>query len=145
MNSVRQAFNLFSGHAFGLNGGKVVHVNGGLLNLRELVFKDLAGIDYAHRNYGATGLLGNLEASGVEFKKRVRTLVTRTFGEDADAGTFTHKVNTFVNHLKTAAKILSVKKDGGDVDAITASTITSRAYSLAVKNAVEAFKTIKGE
>lgn len=30
---------------------------------------------------------------------------------------------------------LSVKKDGGDVDAITASTITSRAYSLAVQNA----------
>lgn len=44
-----------------------------------------------------------------------------------------------------SAKILSVKKDGGDVDAITASTITSRAYTLAVKNAVEAFKTIKGE
>lgn len=42
-------------------------------------------------------------------------------------------------------KILTVKKDGGDVDAITASTITSRAYSLAVKNAVDAFKTIKGE
>lgn len=45
----------------------------------------------------------------------------------------------------TASKNLSVKKDGGDVDAITASTITSRAYALAVKNAVEAFKTIKGE
>jgi len=30
---------------------------------------------------------------------------------------------------------LTVKKDGGDVDAITASTITSRAYSLAVLNA----------
>ena len=44
-----------------------------------------------------------------------------------------------------ASKILSVKKDGGDVDAITASTITSRAYSLAVKKEVEAFKTIKGE
>ena len=44
-----------------------------------------------------------------------------------------------------AEKILSVKKDGGDIDAITASTITSRAYALAVKNAVEAFKTIKGE
>jgi electron transport complex protein RnfG len=42
-------------------------------------------------------------------------------------------------------KILSVKKDGGDVDAITASTITSRAYALAVKNAVEAFATIQGE
>lgn len=33
-------------------------------------------------------------------------------------------------------KILSVKKDGGDVDAITASTITSRAYAKAVANAV---------
>lgn len=43
-----------------------------------------------------------------------------------------------------SSKILAVKKDGGDVDAITASTITSRAYTLAVKNAVEAFKTING-
>lgn len=37
-------------------------------------------------------------------------------------------------------KILKVKKDNGDIDAITASTITSRAYALAVKNAVEAAK-----
>ncbi len=43
-----------------------------------------------------------------------------------------------------AEKILAVKKDNGDVDAITASTITSRAYTLAVKNAVEALKTITG-
>ena len=35
-------------------------------------------------------------------------------------------------------KILSVKKDGGDVDAITASTITSRAYTRAVALAVAA-------
>lgn len=34
-------------------------------------------------------------------------------------------------------KKLSVRKDGGDVDAITASTITSRAYTLAVSNAVK--------
>ena len=32
-------------------------------------------------------------------------------------------------------KKLEVKKDGGDVDAITAATITSRAYALAVSNA----------
>lgn len=31
---------------------------------------------------------------------------------------------------------LAVRKDGGDIDAITASTITSRAYTLAVANAV---------
>ena len=42
-----------------------------------------------------------------------------------------------------AEKILSVKKDGGDVDAITASTITSRAYTEAVKNAVNAVKALE--
>lgn len=39
---------------------------------------------------------------------------------------------------------LTVKKDGGDVDAITASTITSRAYTLAVSNAVEFVKNMEG-
>ena len=34
---------------------------------------------------------------------------------------------------------LSVKKDGGNIDAITASTITSRAFCDAVKNAYDAF------
>ena len=57
-----------------------------------------------------------------------------------------HYARAYSCHLWTVAqKILSVKKDGGDVDAITASTITSRAYALAVKNAVEAFATIQGE
>ena len=44
-----------------------------------------------------------------------------------------------------SVKMLTVKKDGGDVDAITASTITSRAYSSSIRNAVEAFRQIKGE
>ena len=44
-----------------------------------------------------------------------------------------------------AIKKLSVKKDGGDVDAITASTITSRAYTLAVENALKVFETIGGQ
>ena len=39
-------------------------------------------------------------------------------------------------------KKLLVKKDGGDVDAITASTITSRAYTLAVQNAIYALTTL---
>lgn len=41
-----------------------------------------------------------------------------------------------------AVKKLSVKKDGGDVDAITASTITSRAYTQAVSQALEVFESI---
>jgi electron transport complex protein RnfG len=36
---------------------------------------------------------------------------------------------------------LTVSKDGGQVDAITASTITSRAFLLAVNNAYSAYKT----
>ncbi len=37
---------------------------------------------------------------------------------------------------------LTVRKDGGDVDAITASTITSRAYALAVSQARSLVKTL---
>lgn len=44
--------------------------------------------------------------------------------------------------LDPSATKLSVKKDGGDIDAITASTITSRAYTLAVANAVKVFAAI---
>ena len=42
-------------------------------------------------------------------------------------------------------KKIAVRKDGGDIDAITASTITSRAYALAVSNAVTLVKTLEGQ
>jgi electron transport complex protein RnfG len=41
-----------------------------------------------------------------------------------------------------AEKTLAVKKDGGDVDAITASTITSRAYADGLALAVKVFHAI---
>ena len=41
-------------------------------------------------------------------------------------------------------KKLGVKKDGGDVDAITASTITSRAYTNGLATAVNVFNAIVG-
>ncbi|WP_028912963.1 RnfABCDGE type electron transport complex subunit G [Prevotella sp. MA2016] len=41
---------------------------------------------------------------------------------------------------QTPAEPLTVSKDGGKVDAITASTITSRAFLLAVNNAYNAYK-----
>ena len=44
--------------------------------------------------------------------------------------------------LDPAVKNVSVRKDGGDLDAITASTITSRAYALAVANAVAVYKQL---
>lgn len=42
-------------------------------------------------------------------------------------------------------KALTVSKDGGDVDAITASTITSRAFLNAVNNAYQAYKGNAGD
>jgi electron transport complex protein RnfG len=41
---------------------------------------------------------------------------------------------------KSPAEALTVSKDGGQVDAITASTITSRAFLKAVNNAYNAYK-----
>lgn len=61
------------------------------------------------------------------------------------------KCNTdakFMNQWKgfdPSVKKLSVTKDGGDVDAITASTITSRAYTLAVENALRVFEKLGGQ
>ena len=46
--------------------------------------------------------------------------------------------------LDPAAKKLYVKKDGGDIDAITASTITSRAYVSGVATAVNVLATVQG-
>ena len=46
---------------------------------------------------------------------------------------------------KNPAEPLIVSKDGGQVDAITASTITSRAFLLAVNNAYQAYKATPAE
>ena len=45
-------------------------------------------------------------------------------------------------NFNPSEKELSVKKDGGDIDAITASTITSRAYVSAVEAAVTVYDAI---
>lgn len=48
-------------------------------------------------------------------------------------------------NLDPSVTSLSVKKDGGDIDAITAATITSRAYTATVALALDVFKAIAGE
>ena len=103
MNSVGEFFFVFFGKIHGIDGGKIFHVNGGALNLRELVFEDFTGIGNTYGNDGATGFLRNLETSGMELKERVGAFVACAFGEDADAGAFFDKLDTSVNHLKAAA------------------------------------------
>ena len=66
---------------------------------------------------------------------------SETPGLGAKCTTDEHFIAQF-RGLDPSVKTLAVKKDGGDLDAITASTITSRAYALAVANAVNVFKQI---
>lgn len=47
--------------------------------------------------------------------------------------------------MSPAATKFLVKQDGGDIDAITASTITSRAFTSGVAEAYKVYLTIKGE
>lgn len=54
-------------------------------------------------------------------------------------------VTTSIVGRNPADMKMSVKKDGGDVDAITASTISSRAYVRAVDMAYEVFKSVAGD
>ena len=51
----------------------------------------------------------------------------------------TDKANQSIIGLNPAEKNMTVSKDGGDVDAITAATITSRAFLRAVNRAYEAY------
>lgn len=67
---------------------------------------------------------------------------SETPGLGAKCETDTH----FLGQFEGLAPDVPVKlaKDGGSLDAITASTITSRAYTLAVSNAVELVKSLGG-
>ena len=56
----------------------------------------------------------------------------------------TEEESLFRTQFKGFKGRLAVKKDGGDLDAITASTITSRAFTLAVKQAVELVSSLNG-
>ena len=65
---------------------------------------------------------------------------TETPGLGAKADTWFQKGEKGDIVGKSPAEPLTVSKDGGQVDAITASTITSRAFLLAVNNAYNAYK-----
>ena len=57
----------------------------------------------------------------------------------------TEEGSHFRTQWKNFAGKFAVRKDGGDIDAITASTITSRAYTKAVAQAVALVKGFNGE
>ncbi len=69
-------------------------------------------------------------------------VLAETPGLGAKVADTDNPVKTSIVGRNAADIKLSVRKDGGDVDAITASTISSRAYTSAVAKAYEVFKGI---
>lgn len=92
---------------------------------------------------GPLTLLVGITADGIVYNTSVLSH-TETPGLGAKCQTDVRFMEQWKG-LDPAVTTLSVKKDGGSIDAITASTITSRAYTLAVSNALEAFAKLGGE
>lgn len=100
--------------------------------------------------YAITSVVGGFNGPlsvmvGVTDEGLVHNTSTLSHSETPGLGAKCQTDAAFIDQFKSwnpAEKTLLVKKDGGDVDAITASTITSRAYSLAIANALEAYKEI---
>ena len=89
---------------------------------------------------GALKLMVGIAADGTVHNTTVLSH-TETPGLGAKCTTDEHFISQFQG-FDPKQKSLTVKKDGGDLDAITASTITSRAYALAVSNAVKVFNKL---
>ena len=89
---------------------------------------------------GALKLMVGIASDGTVHNTTVLSH-TETPGLGAKCTTDEHFISQFQG-FDPKQKSLTVKKDGGDLDAITASTITSRAYALAVSNAVKVFNKL---
>ncbi|MCR5243755.1 MAG: RnfABCDGE type electron transport complex subunit G [Bacteroidales bacterium] len=92
---------------------------------------------------GPLTIMVGITADGVVYNTSVLSH-TETPGLGAKCTSDEHFMNQWKG-FDPSQKILKVKSQQGDVDAITASTITSKAYTLAVENAVNAVKSITEE
>ena len=59
----------------------------GLADPWDMILEDMAGIVDAHRNDGASALLGDFEAAVVEFQKSIFRPVARPLRENTDGNT----------------------------------------------------------
>lgn len=129
-----------------LSEAKTVEVDGTTYEYYESV-ADGVPVAYAVKSVtsgfgGALTLMVGVTPDGTIYNTSVLSH-TETPGLGAKCTTDPKFVSQWAG-FDPSVKKLTVKKDGGDVDAITASTITSRAYALAVENALAAFDTLNG-
>lgn len=113
------------------------------------------GIDYTYYRVPGTGYAvistvggfgGPLSLMvGISEDGLIMNTVVLSHSETPGLGAKCTTDESFIDQFKgwdPAAKRLEVRKDGGEVDAITASTITSRAYAKAVSNAVAVYSKL---
>lgn len=129
-----------------LSGEKTASFEGRDYTYNALV-KDGKTVAYAVKSSengfgGALVLMVGVLADGTVYDTSVLSH-SETPGLGAKCSSDEHFISQFRG--LSAGKALVVKKDGGDIDAITGSTITSRAYSKAVKNAVDVVKSLGGK
>jgi len=109
---------------------------------------DTALVGYAIRSTvvgfgGPLTLLVGITADGIVYNTSVLSH-SETPGLGAKCTTDQKFMSQWKN-LNPAEKVLAVTKEGGSIDAITASTITSKAYTKAVSNALEFFNALSEE
>lgn len=92
---------------------------------------------------GALSLLVGVEKGGIVHATKVLSH-SETPGLGAKCKTDAGFISQFEG-FDASSRSLKLRKDGGEIDAITASTITSRAYALAVEGAVAAAKKLEEE
>ena len=117
---------------------------------KEMVFtiyqvKDAQGNDLGAAVESTTGGFGGDLKVLVGFDPEGKILGYKTPGLGAKADKWFQKGEKGDIIGKDPKEPLTVSKDGGQVDAITASTITSRAFLLAVNNAYKAYKATPAE
>ncbi|MGB4204867.1 MAG: RnfABCDGE type electron transport complex subunit G [Bacteroidales bacterium] len=116
----------------------------------SIAIKNHDTVGYAVETYTSLGFGGNIRAMvGFEPDGTIIDVVHLEHSETPGLGDKIEKSKSswsdqFKGKNPETFKLI-VKKDGGDVDAITAATITSRAYSDAITRAYKIVKAQKGE
>jgi electron transport complex protein RnfG len=120
----------FAVHSFSNNG-----FSG---NIQVLVGFDMEGkiVNYSVLHHAETPGLGDKMEEWFRPQEQTTSLIERIFGFQIE----TEGRNSSIIGRNLSAGLLFVANDGGDIDAITASTITARAFLEAVNKAYAAFR-----
>ncbi|MBO4476575.1 MAG: RnfABCDGE type electron transport complex subunit G [Bacteroidales bacterium] len=123
----------------------------------ELKTVSVDGVDYSYYDVPGSGIAvvstvggfgGPLSLMvGIDGDGLIVNTVVLSHSETPGLGAKCATETSFIDQFKgwdPSSRVLAVRKDGGEVDAITASTITSRAYSAAIAQAYNVYLNLKG-